>query len=138
MFIFFTTNIDFMFLQIYKIIGSLAKSCVEILNILCIIVHNKKKMKMIRAFCSFNDFMLLSLWKQVFNSLHHKLIRLKPIIFLENRALCTKIFSFNYTISVEIKYFMPKAIFAACCIFIRKQPRSGDGITWFLVKCLHL
>ena len=43
MFIFFTTNIDFMFLQIYKIIGSLAKSCVEILNILCIIVHNQKK-----------------------------------------------------------------------------------------------
>ena len=130
MFKFFTTNIAIMFLQIYKIIGSLAKSCVEILNILCIIVHNQKKMKMIRAFCSFNDFMLLSLWKQVFNSLHHKLIRLKPIIFLENRALCAKI-------TFGIKYFMRiSAILAALLHFHKKATTKWR---WnYLISCWML
>ena len=118
---------------LWKQFGSLAKSCVEILNFLCIIVHNQKKMKMIRAFCTFNDFMLLSLWKRVFNSLHHKLIRLKPFIFLENRALCAKI-------AFGIKYFMRISAILAALLHFRKRASHVVGMglyTILLNACIY-
>ena len=103
---------------------------------------------MIRAFCSFNDFMLLSLWKQVFNSLHHKLIRLKPIIFLENRALCAKIISFTLMLAptsltasaqsmtfgrLRHKIFYTRSVILAALLHFRKRASHVVGMDLYAI-----
>ena len=113
---------------------------VSFVNKLCILFKYKRKMKMIRAFCSFNDFMFQALWKQVFNSLHHKLIRLKPIIFLENQARCAKIaFGIKLIIHIVTYFIRVSVILAAMLHFLKES--NHEVVMWllfFLIKCLLL
>ena len=119
--------------------GSPAKSCVESLNILCIIVHNQEENDDVKSIRSYDDIIFQALWKQVFNSLQYNLIRLKPYIITKIRRFAPKLRSAHKIYTIWLLNFMPKAIFAAMLHFRKRASHivGMDLYTILLNACIY-